>query len=86
MLKVVGPFGGKLAFFSPSRFETQSDFDYRTSKIKLYSIRVLKRYLNEKNLIHGREATMISKFSALIFEKYFISRQRECFFFHLGIT
>ena len=34
-LKVVGPLGGKFDFFSPSGFEIQSDFDYRTSKIKL---------------------------------------------------
>ena len=41
-LKVVGPFGGKFDFFSPSGFEIQSDFDDRTSKIKLYSGRALK--------------------------------------------
>ena len=31
----------------------------------------LKRYLNEKNLIHGRVMAMISKFSPQIFETYF---------------
>ena len=31
-LKAVGPLGGKFDFFSPSGFEIQSDFDYRTSK------------------------------------------------------
>ena len=30
-----------------------------------------KRYVNEKNLTHGRESLTISKFSALIFETYF---------------
>ena len=32
-LKVVGPLGGKFDFFSPSVFEIQSDFDYRTLKL-----------------------------------------------------
>ena len=27
-----GPLGGKFDFFSPLRFEIQSDFDYKTSK------------------------------------------------------
>ena len=36
-LKVVGPLGGKFDSFSPSGFEIQSDFDYRSSKIKFYS-------------------------------------------------
>ena len=70
-LKVVGPLGGKFDFFSPLRFEIQSDFDYRTSKIKFYSVRALKYYLNEKNLTHGRVTTTISKFSPQIFETYF---------------
>ena len=52
-LKVVGPLGGKFDFFSLSGFEIQSDFDYRMEKIKFYSVRALKCYLNEKNLIHG---------------------------------
>ena len=58
-LKVVGPLGGNFDFFSPSGFEIQSDFDYRTSKIKFYSVRALKCYLNEKNLIHGRVTATI---------------------------
>ena len=60
---VVGPLGGKFDFFSPSGFEIQSDFDYRTSKIKFYSVRALKSYVNEKNLIHDRVTATISKFS-----------------------
>ena len=55
-------------FFSSSGFEIQSDFDYRTSKIKIYSVRALKFYLNEKNLIHGQVTETISKFSPQIFE------------------
>ena len=46
--------GGKFDFFSPLRFEIQSDFDQRTTKIKFYSARALKYYLNEKYLIYGR--------------------------------
>ena len=52
-LKVVGLLGGKFDFFNPSGFEIQSDFDYRTSKIKFYSVRALKCYVNEKNLMHA---------------------------------
>ena len=69
-MKVVGPLEGKFDFFSPSGFEIQSDFDYRTSKIKFYSVRALKCYLNEKNLIHGRVTATIKKFSPQIFETY----------------
>ena len=47
----MGPNGEKLDFVSPSGFEIQSHFDYKTSKTKLYSVRDLKCYLNEKNLI-----------------------------------
>ena len=70
-LKVVGPLGGKFDFFSTSGFEIQSDCDYRTSKIKFYSVRALKCYLNEKTLTHGRVTATISKFSPQIFETYF---------------
>ena len=70
-MKVVGPLGGKFDFFSPSRFEIQSDFDYRTSKIIFYSVRALKCYLNEKTLIHGRVTATISKFDLQMFETYF---------------
>ena len=65
------PLGGKLDCFSPSRFEAQSVFYYRISKIKFYSVRALKCYLNEKNLIHGQVAATISKFGPQIFETYF---------------
>ena len=70
-LKGVSPLGGKFDFFSPSGFEIQSVSAYRTSKIKFYSVRALKCYLNEKNLIHGRVTATISKFSPQIFETYF---------------
>ena len=58
-LKVVGPLGGKFDL----EFEILSDFDYRISKIKFYSVRALKYYLNEKNLIHGGVTATISKLS-----------------------
>ena len=61
----------KFSFFSPSGFEIQSVFGYRTSKIKFYSVRALKCYLNEKNLINSRVTATISKFSSQIFETYF---------------
>ena len=70
-VRVVGPLGGKFAFFSHLGFEIQSDFDYRTPKIKFYSVRALKCYLNDKNLIHGRVTATISKFSPQIYEMYF---------------
>ena len=66
-MKVVGLLGGKFDFVSSSGFEIQSDFDYRTSKIKFYSVRALECYLNEKNLIHGRVTATISKFSPQMF-------------------
>ena len=70
-LKIVGPLGGKFYFFSPLGFEIQSDFGYRTSKIKFYAVGALNCYLNEKNLINGRVTATISKLSPQIFETYF---------------
>ena len=68
---VVGPLAENLDFFSPLGFDVQTNSNYKTQKIKLYSVRTLKRYLNEKNLIHGRVMAMISEFTPLIFETYF---------------
>ena len=61
----------KPRFFSPLEFDVQTNSDYKPQQIKLYSVRALKRYVNEKNLIHGREMATISKFSSQIFETYF---------------
>ena len=58
-------------FFSPLGFNVQANSGHKTQKIKLYSVRALKCYLNEKNLIHGRVMETISKFSRQIFETYF---------------
>ena len=75
--KAVDPLGRKFDFFSSSGFEIQTDFDYRTSKIKFYSVRTLKCYLNEKNLIHGQVTATISKFSPQICETYFRDLLRQ---------
>ena len=48
---VVGPLEENLDFFSPLGFDVQTNSYHKTQKIKLYSVRALKRYLNEKNLI-----------------------------------
>ena len=37
--------------------------DQETPKIKFYSVEALKRYLNEKNLIHGQVTATVSKLS-----------------------
>ena len=55
----------------PLGFDVQTNSDHKTQKIKLCSVRALERYLNEKNLIHGRVMATISKFSPQIFETYF---------------
>ena len=68
---VVGPLGENFDFFSPLRFDVQMTSDHKKQKIKLYSVRALKRYLNEKKLIHGRVMATSSKFSPKIFETYF---------------
>ena len=65
---VVRSLGENLRFFSPLGFDVQ---DHKTQKVKLYSVKALKRYLDEKNLIHGRVMATISKFSPQIFEMYF---------------
>ena len=64
IFEVVVPLGENLDLFSQLGFEVQANCDHKTQKIKLYSFRALKRYLNEKNLLHGREIATISKFSA----------------------
>ena len=45
----------------------------KPKNIKHYSVRALKRYLNEKNLIHVRVMATSPKFSPHIFETYFKS-------------
>ena len=77
-LKVVVHWEESLIFFSPSGFEIQSDFDYRTSKIKSYSVRALKCYVIDKNLIYGRVTATISKFSPQIFETHFSIQNVKC--------
>ena len=48
---VVDPLGENFDFFSPLGFDVQTNSNHKTQKIKLYSVRALERYLNEKNLI-----------------------------------
>ena len=61
-MKACRSIGRKVQFFNLSGIEIQSVSAYRTSNIKFYSVRALKCYLNEKNLIHGRVTATISKF------------------------
>ena len=68
---VVGPLGENLDFFSPLGFDVETNFDHKTQKIKLYSVRALKRYHSEENLIHDRVMATVSKFSPQTFETYF---------------
>ena len=63
--------GRKPRFFSPLGSDVETNSDNKTQKIKLYSVRTLKRYLKGKNLILGRVMATISKFSPQIFEMYF---------------
>ena len=69
--------GRKPRFFSTLGFDVETNSDHKTPKIKLYSVRALKRYLNEKNLIHGRVMATISKFSPQIFETYFSMTNKQ---------
>ena len=72
ILGVVSLLGKKnIDFFSHLGFEIQRISDLETRKPKLYSVRALKHYLNEKNLIHNQVTATFSKFSAQIFETYF---------------
>ena len=63
--------GRKPRSFSPLGFDVQTNSDHKTQKVTLYSVRAIKRYLNEKNLIHGRVMATNPKFSPWIFETYF---------------
>ena len=71
MFGAVCSLGENIEFFSPFGFDFQTNSDHKTQKIKLDSVRALKRYLNENSLIHSRVMAMISKFSPQIFETYF---------------
>ena len=68
---VIGPLGENLDFFSPLGVDVQTNSDIKPKKIKLYSVRALECYPNEKNLTHGRVMATVSKFSPQIFETYF---------------
>ena len=51
---VVGPLRENLDFLVRWDLTFKQILITKLQKIKLYSVRALKRYLNEKNLIHGR--------------------------------
>ena len=59
---VAGSLEQNFDFFSPFGFNVQTNSDHKTQKIKLYSVRALKRYLNKTNLIHGGVMATTSKF------------------------
>ena len=50
---------------------------HKAPKIKFSSVRALKRYLNEKILIHGRVMATISEFSPHIFETYLSLKKKR---------
>ena len=54
-LTIVGPLGEKLDFFSPLRFEPESEFGHETSKLNPHSIRTSEQNLNNKNLTYGQK-------------------------------
>ena len=56
---------GESSIFSiPGGSEAKSNFYHKTSKIKIRSTRVSKRYLYDKSRIHGREIASIFRFGA----------------------
>ena len=61
---VVDPLGENFDYFCPLGLDVQRNSNHKSPKIKLHSVRALKRYLNEKNLIQGQVIATISKFSA----------------------
>ena len=65
---VVSPLGENLSFLSPLGFNIQRHSNHKPHKIKLFSVRTLKRYFNKKNLIHGRE-TITFQISVHLFLK-----------------
>ena len=72
-LKVVSPLGRKFNFSVHRDLKFKAILITEPQKSSSTHGRVLKRYLNEKHLIHGRVMATISKFSPLIFETYFRS-------------
>ena len=71
---VVGPLGENLDFLVHWDLTLKQILITKPKKIKLYSVRALKLYLYEINLIYGRVMATISKFSPQIFETYYSSQ------------
>ena len=59
----------KHRLFSPLGFDILRNSDQGIPKIKLYTVRALKWFLNEKNLILGRLTVTILKFNALVLKR-----------------
>ena len=66
---VVSPLGENLALFSHLAFDGRTNSDHKTQKIKLCSVRALKRYLNQKNLIHGQVTATIKNLVRRLFKR-----------------
>ena len=66
------------------RLRIKKNLKDKKKKKKFYSVRALKFYPNEKNLIHGQVTAMISIFSPQIFEMYF--NLSSSFFSHLDVS
>ena len=68
---VVGPLGENVNFLVHWDLTCKQILITKPQKIKLYSVRAVKRYPNEKNLLHSRVMATISAFCPQIFETYF---------------
>ena len=64
---VVNSLGKKLINFSPLRLVIQKNYDPETSEFKVHSFRALRRYVNDKNSIHGRGTASVFQFSTRSF-------------------
>ena len=73
IVRVIGSLEANLNFCNPLGFDIQRNSDHETPKIKLYFDRALKRYPNEKILIHGRVKATISKFGAQILKRALVT-------------
>ena len=51
--KAVGLLAGKCDFFFPSGLTLKAILIWKTSKIKLYCVIALNRFMNKRNEIHG---------------------------------
>ena len=64
-------------FSVPLGFEMKGIFKFETSKLKFFSLKALKWYLNDQDLSHGWETAAVVKISAFSSEAYFIYLYRK---------